>query len=164
MDQFYELLLTTKKSTLYKIVNIFVYIVGIIGLLILSVNLILGLVFIIVSVVMFFYKKNLYVEYEYDFTNGEIDIDKIYEMKKRKRIITFNIKDVELLALENSDFINDFSNKPKEVITCIPSSYNGKIYTAMITMGSNRKMLKFAPDEKFLNLCFKLNPRAVKKY
>ncbi len=164
MDQFYELLLTTKKPTIYKMVNVFVYIIGILGLLIFSFNLIIGLVLIIVSVLLFFYKKNLYVEYEYDFTNGEIDIDKIVEMKKRKRILTFSIKDVELLALENSDFIKDFSNKPKNVLTCIPSNYHGKIYTAMITMGSNRQMLKFAPDEKFLDLCFKLNPRAVKKY
>ena len=98
MDQFYEQLMVGKKTGVYNLANFGVYILGILGFLFISVNPIIGLILVIAAAGSFFYKKNLYVEYEYDFTNGEIDIDRILEMKKRKRIITFSIKDVELLA------------------------------------------------------------------
>jgi hypothetical protein len=164
MDQFYEQLMVGKKTTVYNLANFGVYILGILGFLFISVNPIIGLILVIVASGSFFYKKNLYVEYEYDFTNGEIDIDRILEMKKRKRIITFSIKDVELLAEENSTIVKDFANKPKDVVTFLPSGYDGKVFVAMLTNGTERKMIRFAPNDKFLDLCFKLNPRAVKKF
>jgi hypothetical protein len=164
MDQFYEQLMVGKKTTVYTLANLVVYVFGIVGLLFFVASPIIGLILILIAVGSFFYKKNLYVEYEYDFTNGEIDIDKILEMKKRKRVITFSIKDVELLAEENSTIVKDFSNKPSDIATFLPSGYAGKVYAAMLTNGAERKMIRFAPNDKFLDLCFKLNPRAVKKF
>ncbi|GAA0182760.1 hypothetical protein SH2C18_50820 [Clostridium sediminicola] len=163
MDQFYEQLLVTKKTTLYKVANVMMYVFAVFGVIIFSANVIIGILLIGLAGAIFFLKKKLYVEYEYDFTNGEIDIDQILEMKKRVRVLTFKIKDVELLANETSFYAKDFSNKPSKVMTFLPSSYEGKIYVAMLTGGNERVMIRFAPNEKFLNLCFKLNPRAVKK-
>jgi hypothetical protein len=116
-----------------------------------------------IAVGCFFGKKKLYVEYEYVFTNGEIDIDKILEMKKRSRVLTFNVKDIELLAPEDSYYIKDFSNKPSKVISVYPKTSNEKVFVAMITGGTERVQLRFVPDEEFINLCYKYNPRAVKK-
>lgn len=118
---------------------------------------------LVISAACFFGKKKFYVEYEYAFTNGEIDIDRIVEMKKRKRVLTFNIKEVELLAQEDSYYIKDFTNMPSEEISFFPSTSERQVYVAMITGGNHRTMLRFVPDEEFLNLCFKYNPRAVKK-
>lgn len=163
MDQFYEQLLVTKKTTLYKVANALMYIFAVFGVITFSINILIGILLIGSAGAIFFFKKKLYVEYEYDFTNGEIDIDQILEMKKRIRTLTFNIKDVELLANETSFYVKDFSNKPSKIMTFLPSSYEGKVYVAMLTGGNERVMIRFAPNEKFLNLCFKLNPRAVKK-
>ena len=38
------------------------------------------------------------VEYEYALTNGEIDIDKITAKRKRKRLITVDLRKIDLLA------------------------------------------------------------------
>lgn len=43
--------------------------------LLLAVSLLFGLI-------LFFLKKNFFVEYEYDYTNSEIDIDRITEQKE----------------------------------------------------------------------------------
>lgn len=163
MDKFYEQLLVTKKTPVYRLANASVYVFGVLGLLTFGSSILIGIILLALAGTIFFFKRNLYIEYEYDFTNGEIDIDKIFEMKKRKRVLTFNIKQVELLANETSFYVKDFSNKPSNVMTFLPSSYEGKVYVAMITGGNERIMVRFAPNEKFLNLCFKLNPRAVKK-
>ena len=79
----------------------------------LATNLILAIILLGMAVACFFYKQKLFVEYEYQFTNGEIDIEKIIEMKKRSKVVTFNIKEVGLLAPEGSDAVKDYSNKPK---------------------------------------------------
>ena len=163
MDNFYEQLLTTSKTTSYKIVSRSTYVFGLIGLLIASVNMIFAIILIALAVACFFYKSKLYVEYEYQFTNGEIDIEQILEMKKRKKITTFNIKEVGLLALGDSDVVKDFSNKPNSIVKCYPTTAKGQVYVAMVTEGKDKMQLLFMPDEKFINLCFKYNPRSVKK-
>jgi hypothetical protein len=167
MDNFYEQLEKSKESTTYKIANSGTYIVGVLGLLIISSGgvpgLILGVILLAAAVGLFFLKKNLYVEYEYNFTNGEIDVDKIFEMKSRKRAISFAVKDLELLAPENSTYVKDFGNKPDKVLNLYPKDTDKKVYVGMVTGGPERAQIRFVPSEQLLELCYKYNPRAIKK-
>ncbi|MCM0646829.1 hypothetical protein NBE98_00395 [Clostridium swellfunianum] len=163
MDNFYEQLITTYKTSAYKIVNAGFYVFGFLALITLG-ALPIAIVCAILAGAAFFGKKKLYVEYEYVFTNGEIDVDKIVEMKKRSRAVAFNIKNVEVIALEDSDSIKSYSNKPSKVLNLYPKTNDKKVYSAMVTGGNERLQVNFVPDEEFLNLCYKYNPRAVKKY
>jgi hypothetical protein len=163
VDNFHEQLVATYKTTAYKLVNAAFYIFAGLALVTLA-ALPIFVGSLILAVGAFFLKKTLYVEYEYAFTNGEFDIDKIIEMKKRKRVASFNVKNIELLAQEDSNHIADFANKPDKVINVFPSTTDKKVYVAMVTGGNERFQLRFVPDEEILNLCFKYNPRAVKKY
>lgn len=165
MDNFYEQLVTTQKTPAYSTANGATYVLGFLGLINLgSFNLIPAVFFIAIAAALFFYKKKLYREYEYDFTNGDIDIDVIYEMKSRKRLISFNVRDIELLAPVESDPVKSFSNKPEKVMKLYPSNSKEKVYTAMVTGGTNRVQIIFVPNEKFVDMCFKYNPKAVKKF
>ena len=132
MDNFYEQLVTTSKTTSYKIVSRATYVLGFLGLLLASVNMIFAILLIALAITCYFYKSKLYVEYEYQFTNGEIDIEKILEMKKRKKVTTFNIKEVGLLALNDSDVAQDYSNKPTSIIKCYPTTAKGQIGRAHV--------------------------------
>ncbi|SKA84276.1 hypothetical protein SAMN05428976_106150 [Clostridium sp. USBA 49] len=164
MENFYEQLITTYKTGIYKVVEVLFYLFGVMALITLSINLVFFIIFLLLGIGMLFLKRNLYVEYEYVFTNGEIDIDKIVEMKKRSHVFSFDIKNTELLAAEDSDYVKDFSNKPSKVLNLFPKTTDKKIYVAMITGGNERVQVRFVPDEEFVNLCYKYNPRAVKKY
>ena len=168
MDNFHEQLVTTHKTAKYKLANGAMYVIGVIGLLAIGgglggVGFIVGIIFLGLTAGLFFLKKNYYVEYEYNFTNGDIDVDKIYEMKRRKRAITFSVKDLELLAPEGSNYVIDFANKPDKVLNLYPETTEAKIYVAMLTGGMERAVIKFVPNEEILELCYKYNPRAVKR-
>jgi hypothetical protein len=163
VDNFYEQLITTYKTTPYKIVNASFYIFGFLALITIS-ALPMAVLCAVLAAAAFFGKKKLYVEYEYVFTNGEIDVDKIVEMKKRSRVITFNIKNVEILAPEESNSVKDFANKPEKALDLYPKTTDKKVFVAMVTGGTERLQVRFVPDEEFLSLCYKYNPRAVKKY
>ncbi|MBU3190194.1 hypothetical protein K9O30_14095 [Clostridium bowmanii] len=163
MDHVYEQLVTTYKTGAYKTINAATFIFAIIGLLAFSINLIFAIVLLCFAIGSFFFKKKLFVEYEYQFIYGEIKIDKIIELKKRSTVVTFNIKEVGLLAWEGSDALKDYSNKPSAIVNAYPNTSKERIFVAMVTEGNNKMQLKFVPDEEFLNRCFKINPRAIKR-
>ena len=164
MDNFYEQLESTEKPTNYKIINAIMYVFGVFALLSLStMQFVLCIICIIVAVAAFFMKRKAYVEYEYVFTNGVIDIDAIYEQKKRKRVVSFDAKDMELLAESNSNYVKDFSNKPDRELSCFQAKTSKIVYVAMVTGGIERLQFSFTPDKGFLDLCYKYNPRAVKR-
>lgn len=164
MDNVHEQLIPTSKSAAYNAANFGCYGVGVLGLLMIMGNPIIGILLIAIAVGLFFLKKNLYVEYEYSFVNGEVDIDKIMEMRTRKKVVSFNAKQVELLALEDSNYVKDFSGKPDKIINAVPKGNTQKAYIAMVTGGAERFQLRFLPDEETINLYFKYCPRAVKRY
>ncbi len=165
MDNFYEQLVTTKKTWKYNLANVWMYMCFIFAFMSIFImfKFLMGIIFIAAGVGLYFLRKNFYVEYEYVFTNGELDVDKIMEMKSRKKAINFSIKDIELMALEDSDAVRDFDNKPSKVLNLIPETYKGDIYIVMLTGGAEKLQVRFAPDKKLVDLCFKYNPRAVKK-
>ena len=43
-------------------------------------------------------KNNQRIEYDYTFTNGVLDIAKIINNSKRKRLLSMNVKDFEVVA------------------------------------------------------------------
>lgn len=169
-DNFYEQFVGAHESVAYKLVNIIMKISIVFGVLYLFSSIILGIIGLILTILcviiyfgMIILKRKIYVDYEYDFTNGEIDIVSVGDKIKRKLIATFDIKEVELLAAKDSDEIRDFSNKPNKILKCYPKDTSEKIYTAILTGGGKSAQIEFVPDKEFLNLCFQKNPRAVKK-
>ena len=117
----------------------------------------------ITALILLFVKKTSYVEYEYTFNNGDIDVDIIYDQNKRKRVYNFDVKEVELLALADSDEARQFSTRKGKVYKFYPSTSQEKIYVAMVNKGGKKSKVLFVPNEKFIGLCFKYNPRAVKR-
>ena len=51
------------------------------------------------------------IEYEYVFTNGELDIDIIYNKSKRKRLFSSSVKEFEIMAhVQDTAHTRDLSN------------------------------------------------------
>ncbi len=95
------------------------------------------------------------IEYEYIVTNGEMDIDKIMQRRKRKRIITVpakNIRSIEPLRVDNTTY--------KEVIDASKNDKNAAD-TYMLITEDNVKII-FNPSEKMLKIFAKFRPQSVK--
>jgi len=164
MDAFYEQLVTAEKNPAYSTCNTLTYVFAGLAVVALGMRIMIAAIpLIAIAAALYFYKGNLFVEYQYDFTNGEIDIDKILEMKKRKRVISFDIKKVDLLAPENSDYVKSYSRKAVKTINTVKANSTDKVYNAYILEDNQVIKLRFIPNEEFLNLCYKYNPRAVKR-
>ena len=81
MDDFYTEQLIKKqadsKDTLKKVGLIALTVVSVLLVFVIPVGIILPVVMIVIDVLMF---RNLNVEYEYVFVNGDLDIDKIMNL------------------------------------------------------------------------------------
>lgn len=164
MDSFKEQLVRAEDLRLYnlaKVVSIMLMVLGFLAIVFLGV--IASMVIVAIGGALFYFKRFLYCEYEYAVTNGEVDIDCIYEVKTRKRKITFNIKEVDLLAEVNSQYYKDFSNKPTKILNCVPKGNKHKEYAALVTEGTTRVQVVFIPNKEFLDACYIYNPKAVKR-
>ncbi|GMQ56451.1 hypothetical protein AN1V17_08440 [Vallitalea sediminicola] len=117
---------------------------------------------IIIGVV--FLMRRLNVEFEYIFTSGELDIDKIFNKNKRKKFISFDIRKIEIMAPVNSkDHASELSNCEK-VIDCSSGTQNKNVYAAMIVRNGKREKIILEPNEKMMKAIKKYIPRKIMQY
>ena len=94
MDDFYTEQLIKKqadsKDTLKKVGLIALTVVSVLLVFVIPVGIILPVVMIVIDVLMF---RNLNVEYEYVFVNGDLDIDKIMNKARRKRMFSVDVRE-----------------------------------------------------------------------
>lgn len=107
--------------------------------------------------------RNFNIEYEYIFTNGELDIDIIKSRRVRKRLTSLTTKNIELMARkENSLYRRDFENESiAKKYDAVYDPAKGDIYCVLYSVDGVRSLLTFQPPEKLVEAMQKLNPRAV---
>ena len=104
MNDSYSELLVKKKQTAKDLIIKFL----LIGLIAATAFLgLIGVIFawiatLILGVAAYFILPNLDLEYEYVYVNGELDIDKIMAKSKRKRLKSFDLAKLEIMAPVNS--------------------------------------------------------------
>lgn len=109
--------------------------------------------------------RNLDIEYEYIFTNGELDIDVIKGKRVRKRLISVNSKELELMARED-DSVFGAEFKSESIVRTYDAVYDknaGEIYCIIFDNEGVRSKIDFQPPKALLEAMAKYNPRAIHK-
>lgn len=107
--------------------------------------------------------RNYKLEYEYIFTNGDLDIDVIKAQKTRKRLVSLQCKKIELMASDkNMTYKRDFeSDSISKKFNAVFDSALGSVYHVLFTYDGERMLLTFQPPAKLLDAMKKMNPRCV---
>lgn len=161
MDIFSEQIVTIKKTALSYIAMAATVIAAIALSVLLFIYsgqypiLILGIVGIIYGTAKLL--PMFSVEYEYIVTNGTIDIDKIIAKRDRKRIVSFESKDIVRTSRYNG------SNLP--VQNGAPTYICGNKNDAYFLVGGENKkfVLVFSPNEKTISAIRESAPRTIKR-
>lgn len=125
----------------------------------------LGTIFIFAIAAVFYFayilatSRNL--EYEYSMVNHEIDIDKIMNQKRRKRLITLNVKKMEAFGKKGrgadyEKYISDSS--VKKIYACADKTADNVFYAVYFNEGT-KYMLIFSPKQEIVDMIVKFNPR-----
>lgn len=101
------------------------------------------------------------IEYEYSMVNHEIDIDKIANQKRRKRLTTVNVKNLEEFGRKCKNprceqLMSDVS--VKKIYACEDKNAEDTFYAVYFEDGV-RKMILFTPKTEIVDLIVKFNPR-----
>lgn len=124
--------------------------------LLLPVGVVLGVVFWI------FVLPKLDVEYEYLYVNGELDIDVIYSRQKRKRIDSYDMQELELMAPTKSHALDSYVNgqgvKIKDFTSGRPDQ---KSYTLVLNKEKGREIIRVEFDDVVVNDIRRISPRKV---
>lgn len=170
MDNFSEQLVTRKETKSDKVSRIGTLITGslftlclvLLGLLQLS-QPVITLMFLLLAAaggyMTYLLVQGRYVEYEYTFTNGELDIDKIIAQKKRKELLTVEVRNF-------SDFGKySFDMEETEDMTVVYATDNiisNEYYADFEHKEYGRTRLIFVPDEKMLDNIKKFLPAKLR--
>lgn len=160
MDTFLEQLVSIKKDAKTYLMYVLIALVAI--ALMATALWVFGNVAIVVVFLVLYGAYKLYsilsVEYEYIITNSTMDIDKITAKSSRKRILSFELSEVERIEKYcedlSQDILNDCSyacNKDDENACVLIIHPDGKI----------KRSIVIAPDEKMRVAMKKFLPKYV---
>ncbi len=97
-------------------------------------------------------------EFEYTVTNSDIDIDMIIAQKKRKHLISLNVKDVEIMApIEQLDKNETFA----KTIDASAHDKRFDVYFISATVKGEKTKILINPSRKMLDILKTFKPEKV---
>lgn len=105
-----------------------------------------------------FLNRGFSKEYEYIFTNGELDIDVILSQGKRKKVLTISVKQFILVApTDDQKYKKDFENVQKVIDASTGDEKNS--YSALYEGDKQTVKLIFSPNETMIKAIKTYAPR-----
>ncbi|HZJ82660.1 MAG TPA: hypothetical protein VFD57_02510 [Clostridia bacterium] len=108
-------------------------------------------------------RNNQRIEYDYTFTNGILDVAKVINNKKRKRLLSTNVRDFEIIAPTSEEgFQRMLNHKGIEKKHNYFLNPGGGLYYGLFIHEGKKSMIVFEPSQKMVEMFKIYNPRNVK--
>ena len=91
-------------------------------------------------------------EFEYIVTDDFVDVDVIFNASRRKRLITFSMKDAEIIAPVDSPEYKSYAQKDYKVIDASTRRKDAKVYFAAVEKNGKKLVKIELPEEALLHL------------
>lgn len=169
MDTYVEQIVAIRKSPMERLLQIGIIVLGVILILTCGMLYVAGalgmfsLLFVVLAVAVgygiYYFASQLNLEYEYIFTNGDFDVDKIISKRSRKRVLSgqcrfiseFGHYDPDQLAARRFD---------SRIVAC---TVDEEACYAVFSLDEGAEaLLIFSPNEKMLNAMKKYAPRVIR--
>jgi hypothetical protein len=97
--------------------------------------------------------RRLNLEYEYIVTNGEMDVDKIMGRRSRKRLLTVDCRNFDILAPYSPEFRAEYESQTIATTVDVSSHPEapGRWFAIFHAKDGKRTLLIFEPNEKMLD-------------
>ena len=173
MDHFMEEIVVKKNKVaqelLFYLANVVMVLSAVLGFMLLqwlftsfSVMLLLNVVLLIgLAVLLFLYKDRLRTEYEYTFTNGELDFAQVYNNKKRKSLGTMRVKNVDSFGLVESDGFRRLIGAPGAKTKNWFLNRGAKLYYFYYVKDANKRIVVFEPSNDLVEYIKKYLPHGI---
>lgn len=120
-------------------------------------------VIIVIIVGVVFLMRRYNIEYEYVFTNGELDIDRITNKSRRKQVLSVNVKSFEtMVPAGNKNYESEISHFTK-LYDFGSGTVTENTYIAIFDKDKERVKMIFEPNEQMFKAIRAYIPRIIKK-
>lgn len=92
------------------------------------------------------------IDFDYSYTNGTIEIDRVFTKSSRKKYLTFSMSDVITVARLDSDYLRAYQGRGMKVYDC--TSQNGKdnVYAVVFRFNKqNEEIVLMELEDDFLD-------------
>jgi hypothetical protein len=173
MDHFMEEIVVRKNKAaqelLFYLANITMVVSAIVGFMMLqwlftgfSIFMLINVVVLLgAAALLFMYKDRLRTEYEYTFTNGELDFAQVYNNKKRKSLGTMRVKNVDSFGPVESDSFRRLIGAPGAKAKNWFLNRGAKLYYFYYVKEANKKIIVFEPSDEMVEFIKKYLPRGI---
>ena len=105
---------------------------------------------------------SLRLEFEYILTNNEMDVDKIIAQRRRKRLVTVDFKNIEIMAPKTDKYKRDFDpNGIKTVVHAETGDPKDEYFVKFSSEKTGMTLLFFNPDDRIISGARHASPRKV---
>lgn len=173
MDHFLEEVVVKRKRGLQSVTlvlaNIIMVISAILGVMYLQLVfmafnvpvLVITVLFLGIAILLFIYRDRIKTEYEYTFTNGDLDFAQVFNNQKRKSLGTMRVKNVETFGPVNSEQFNKLINMPGIKRRNWFLNRESELYFFYYQKENEKNMIIFEPSEEMVEYIRKYLPRGV---
>ena len=113
------------------------------------------------AVLLFLRKDQIKMEYEYTFTNGQMDFAQVFNNKKRKNLGTMNVRNVEACGLVASGSFQRYINMPGVKRTNWFLNREAELFYFYFQKDNNKRIIIIEPSEEMVGLIKKYVPEGV---
>ena len=119
--------------------------------------------FMIFAILTYIILGNKNIEYEYDYTNGSLEIAKIINNEKRKKVVTVESSELKMVAAVGTNESLKFDHVQLKIYDC--SAHNDEVKDYILVAHSEAKgndfKVIFNPSEELLNAMKRYNKRDI---
>lgn len=166
MDNFREESVGRRKSFLYDVLYMLCWVVivvfGLIAVMLLQMTVlsfnfsIPGIVVMVVTggiaVLLFLRKDRLKTEYEYTFTNGELDLAMVFRNSSRKELGSMRIKNVEACGYVAHDSFKRYLSMPDVKKSNWFANRDGNLFYFFFNKDGNKRLIIIEPSDELVKL------------
>lgn len=173
MDHFMEEVVVRHKrglnDLLYILANILMVITALLGVMSFQMMfmqfsvyvLIETLVFLGIAVLLFLRRDRLRTEYEYTFTNGDLDFAQVFNNQKRKTLGTMRVKNVEAFGPVDSNGFRKLINMPGLKRRNWFLNRDAKLYYFYYQKESAKNIIILEPSKELVEMIRKYLPHGA---
>ncbi|MCM1143067.1 MAG: DUF6106 family protein [Blautia sp.] len=118
------------------------------------------LVAIAVGVGAYFSYMHADIEYEYLYVDKEISVDRIMAKSKRKKVASYELERLELMAPLNSHHLDAYRNRTMKTVDYSSGMDNGQNRRYVMIFDSNMKVI-WEPNEEIIKAMQMVAPRKI---
>jgi len=108
--------------------------------------------------------RDFNIEFEYSFTNGDLDIDKIIGRRKREQLVSVRVRKLEILAPMTEEFSREFNSKAirSRIDASIGETSENRWFARFTDEQGIDTLIIFNPNARLLSAMSKLLPHKFK--